>query len=109
MAWLLILAPLLMAGFAAAVPSNRWRPWALPAGGLLHLGLTAWTLAGDDAQVAAFDGWIALDAHERSLGEGWGELPDGGIRERVKVVPREEMVRVSRALETVDAAGKADR
>lgn len=61
MAWLLILAPLLMAGLAAAVPSNRWRPWTLPAGGLLHLGLTAWTLAGDDAQVAAFDGWIALD------------------------------------------------
>ncbi|GGE73429.1 FAD-dependent oxidoreductase [Nesterenkonia cremea] len=57
----------------------------------------------------SWDGWIALDAHERSLGEGWGELPDGGIRERVKVVPREEMVRVSRALETVDAAGKADR
>ena len=60
-------------------------------------------------ETTSWDGWLALDAHERSLGEGWGELPDGAIRERVKVVPREEMVRVSRALETVDAAGEGDR
>ena len=33
----------------------------------------------------------------------------GGIRERVKVVPREEMVRVSRALQTVPASEEADR
>ncbi|MGC7093198.1 pyridine nucleotide-disulfide oxidoreductase [Amycolatopsis lurida] len=36
-----------------------------------------------------WDGWGKLDAHERSLGE-----PQG--RERVKVVEREEMLRVSR-------------
>jgi ferredoxin--NADP+ reductase len=35
-------------------------------------------------------GWALLDAHEMSLGEPHG-------RERIKVVPREEMVRVSRA------------
>jgi ferredoxin--NADP+ reductase len=35
------------------------------------------------------DGWHALDAHEIALGE-----PEG--RARVKVVPREEMVRISR-------------
>jgi ferredoxin--NADP+ reductase len=35
-------------------------------------------------------GWALLDAHELSLGEAAG-------RERIKVVPREEMIRVSRA------------
>jgi ferredoxin--NADP+ reductase len=35
-------------------------------------------------------GWALLDAHELSLGEAVG-------RERIKVVPREEMIRVSRA------------
>ncbi|GAB6898329.1 FAD-dependent oxidoreductase [Kineosporia succinea] len=35
------------------------------------------------------EGWALLDAHEQSLGEPHG-------RERVKVVPREEMIRVSR-------------
>ena len=60
-------------------------------------------------ETTSWDGWIALDAHERSLGETWGELDDGGIRERVKVVPREEMVRVSRALQTVPASEEADR
>ena len=60
-------------------------------------------------ETTSWDGWLALDAHERSLGEAYGELHDGTLRERVKVVPREEMIRVSRALETVDAAGAADR
>ncbi|MBA8825784.1 ferredoxin--NADP+ reductase [Saccharopolyspora lacisalsi] len=36
-----------------------------------------------------WEGWNRLDAHERALGEARG-------RERMKVVPREEMVRVSR-------------
>jgi len=36
------------------------------------------------------DGWHRLDAHEIGLGEGAG-------RARVKVVPRDEMVRISRA------------
>jgi ferredoxin--NADP+ reductase len=35
------------------------------------------------------DGWHALDEHERALGE-----PEG--RERIKVVPRDEMVQISR-------------
>jgi len=35
-------------------------------------------------------GWALLDAHELSLGEAAG-------RERIKVVPRDEMIRVSRA------------
>jgi len=36
------------------------------------------------------EGWHRLDEHERALGEAEG-------RERIKVVPREEMLRVSRA------------
>ncbi|WP_102193437.1 FAD-dependent oxidoreductase [Microbacterium aurantiacum] len=38
-----------------------------------------------------WDGWLALDAHERHLGENHAHT-----RERVKVVPREEQVAVSR-------------
>ncbi|GAT71768.1 FAD-dependent pyridine nucleotide-disulfide oxidoreductase [Microbacterium sp. HM58-2] len=38
-----------------------------------------------------WDGWLALDAHERHLGETHRHT-----RERVKVVPREEQVAVSR-------------
>jgi ferredoxin--NADP+ reductase len=35
------------------------------------------------------EGWHRLDAHERELGDARG-------RERIKVVPRDEMVRISR-------------
>ncbi|PWD52439.1 pyridine nucleotide-disulfide oxidoreductase [Serinibacter arcticus] len=40
--------------------------------------------------VTTWEGWEALSSHERSLGEAGG-------RERVKVVPREEMTSLSRA------------
>ena len=36
-----------------------------------------------------WEGWHQLDSHERALGEQRG-------RERMKVVPREDMVRISR-------------
>lgn len=39
-----------------------------------------------------WDGWLALDAHERALGAAHTHT-----RERVKVVPRDEQVEVSRA------------
>ncbi|MGR0218593.1 FAD-dependent oxidoreductase [Agromyces sp. ZXT2-6] len=40
-----------------------------------------------------WNGWLALDAHERALGEAF----DGPVaRERVKVVPRDEQVALSR-------------
>ncbi|WP_127794923.1 FAD-dependent oxidoreductase [Agromyces sp. LHK192] len=45
-----------------------------------------------EVEYSTWDGWLALDAHERSLGET-DEFP----RERVKVVPREEQVSLSRA------------
>lgn len=63
--------------------NSRWEPQpydadAVPA--LLAERGVAWT---------DIDGWIRLDEHEMSLGE-----PEG--RARIKVVPRDEMVRVSR-------------
>ncbi|MDH2412888.1 FAD-dependent oxidoreductase [Nocardioides sp. CER19] len=63
-------------------------------------GLAAPEVAGPEAIVEHLEsrgveftteaGWALLDAHELSLGEAAG-------RERIKVVPRDEMVRVSRA------------
>ncbi|SFO17431.1 ferredoxin--NADP+ reductase [Amycolatopsis rubida] len=47
-------------------------------------------LATRGISFTTWEGWGKLDAHEKSLGEGEG-------RERVKVVERDEMVRVSRA------------
>ncbi|HSO90516.1 MAG TPA: pyridine nucleotide-disulfide oxidoreductase, partial [Arthrobacter sp.] len=45
-------------------------------------------------QYTSWDGWLALDAHERSLG---GKASADGIqRERIKVVPRGDMVEISR-------------
>ena len=48
----------------------------------------------DARQVAytTWDGWLALDAHERELGETHRHQ-----RERVKVVPRDEQVAISRS------------
>ncbi|RPF22915.1 FAD-dependent oxidoreductase [Myceligenerans xiligouense] len=45
-------------------------------------------LADKGVQVIEWSGWELLDAHERALGEAEG-------RERVKVVPREEMITIS--------------
>ena len=49
-------------------------------------------LAERDIAYTTWDGWRALDAHERSLGETHRHA-----RERVKVVPRDEQVEISRA------------
>jgi ferredoxin/flavodoxin---NADP+ reductase len=46
-------------------------------------------LAASGVEVVGWDGWERLDAHELSLGESRG-------RERMKVVPREEMLRAAR-------------
>ncbi|MDI6944719.1 FAD-dependent oxidoreductase [Microbacterium barkeri] len=45
-----------------------------------------------DVEYTTWQGWLALDAHERTLGETHRHQ-----RERVKVVPREEQVEISRA------------
>ncbi|MEU1973080.1 FAD-dependent oxidoreductase [Microbacterium sp. NPDC019599] len=49
-------------------------------------------LAERDVAFTTWDGWLALDAHERALGADHEHT-----RERVKVVPRDEQVEVSRA------------
>ena len=41
-------------------------------------------------------GWELLDAYEQELGTNYGELPSGGVRERVKVVSRQKMTEISR-------------
>ncbi|GAA4912777.1 FAD-dependent oxidoreductase [Nesterenkonia rhizosphaerae] len=48
-------------------------------------------------EYTTWEGWLKLDEHELGLGASFGPLADGNPRERVKVVPREEMVRISRA------------
>jgi hydrogenase-4 component F len=63
MAYLLIVVPLAMAALAFAVPSNRWRPWLLPLGGLAHLVLVGWSIFGPGRDaVTGLDGWLLLDA-----------------------------------------------
>ena len=47
-------------------------------------------------EYTTWEGWLKLDEHELSLGRSYGELPSGTARERIKVVPREDMVRISR-------------
>ncbi|MDF1555351.1 MAG: proton-conducting transporter membrane subunit [Deferrisomatales bacterium] len=44
---------------ALAVPSNRWRPWLVPAGATLHLALTLRALADGAAPVPG--AWVGLD------------------------------------------------
>ena len=61
---------------------------------------------GHDAMIAdledrgvrytTWQGWELLDAYERELGESFGELADGRVRDRVKVVERATMTAISR-------------
>lgn len=60
MALSLILVPLVAAAVAFVVPSNRWRPWVLPAASLVHLILVVIVLPGP--QLSALEGWLVLDA-----------------------------------------------
>src|SRR6476620_6385579 len=57
-------------------------------------------LAGRGVEYTRWEGWLALDEHERALGEkatAAGESHGVAVqRERVKVVPREDMVEISR-------------
>lgn len=59
---LLVLAPLLAALAAFLVPSNRWRPLVLPAGGAVQLALV-WEQIRQPAQSPAqqFDRWLVVD------------------------------------------------
>jgi hydrogenase-4 component F len=59
---LLILFPMGMAALAFALPSNRWRPWVLPLGGLGHLALVSLAVFGTRAISTGAGGWLQLDA-----------------------------------------------
>ncbi len=49
-----------------------------------------------------WQGWELLDLHERALGQAYGPVADA-VRERVKVVDRQTMIDVSRAVAAVEA------
>jgi hydrogenase-4 component F len=68
MALALIFLPMLLAGLAAAIPSNRWRPWILVLAGTAHLGMTIAVIArpelaslGLASVPAGGSAWLALD------------------------------------------------
>ena len=55
----LIALPVLAAGVAWLLPSDRQRPWVLPIAAAPHLVLSL--LAVGDASASSFGGWLALD------------------------------------------------
>jgi hydrogenase-4 component F len=59
MAYLMIFLPLLVAGIAAALPSNRLRPWLLPVAAISHFALTLVVLARP--ALAFTSEWLILD------------------------------------------------
>lgn len=59
MALILILFPLLIAGLALALPSNRARPWLLPLTGLVHSATTLLVLRSPDQKT--YNSWLLLD------------------------------------------------
>lgn len=59
MAIAVILLPMLLAALAFAVPSNRWRPLILPAGGVAHLAITLWLAT--HARAPLLGDWLYLD------------------------------------------------
>lgn len=84
--------------------------------GRLHAGTSA---VGHDAMVRLLDergvayttwqGWELLDAYEQQLGSAYGGLShDRGLRERIKVVSRQAMTRISRDEVPADHADTAD-
>ena len=59
MALALVLVPLAFAAAAAALPSQKWRPWLLPICATAHLALTV--IALGRAEVSGLSGWLKLD------------------------------------------------
>jgi hydrogenase-4 component F len=56
---LLVLFPLGLGAAALAIPSEKWRPWLLPAGGAVFLALAASVVAHPPEPLAG--GWLQLD------------------------------------------------
>ena len=57
-------------------------------------------LASKGISYTTWDGWQLLDAHEQALGQAYGAVGDKP-RERIKVVERDTMIEVSRAVQAV--------
>ena len=57
MALALVLAPLLFAVLALVLADDRLRPWLVPAGALVHLGLCGYVLH-DGGNFSAANGWL---------------------------------------------------
>ncbi len=55
----LIISPFAAALVAALLPSNRWRPWVTPLGGVVHFILTLQAVFGTPAQPVGE--WVGLD------------------------------------------------
>jgi len=62
---LLIIVPLVGAALAAVWPSNRTRPWLLPAVGLVHAVLTFWLFV--DPPAVAPNAWLGFDPLARAV------------------------------------------
>jgi hydrogenase-4 component F len=69
MAYLLIAFPLIMAAVTFAAPSNRWRPWLLPLGAAVQLGLVFKAIDESlhGTPISGLDNWLLVDA----LGNVW--------------------------------------
>jgi len=63
MAFVMILFPLVMAAIAAAVPSNRLRPWLLPLTAVAYTIITIFVLMRPDLMVTSR--WLVLDPPAR--------------------------------------------
>lgn len=63
MAFLMILLPIFLAALAAALPSNRWRPWLILLAAALHLGLTLVVLFRPELSTTS--AWLILDPAAR--------------------------------------------
>lgn len=55
----------MLAGLALVIPSNRWRPWLLPAGGTVHLAGVLWLLAHMPAAPRVANAWVGWLARPR--------------------------------------------
>jgi hydrogenase-4 component F len=61
MAYLLVILPLALAVATWAFPRDRWRPWLVPLGGLVHLAATLYAVSLPPGTVAGLDDWLLLD------------------------------------------------
>lgn len=59
MSFVLILFPLVMAGLAMAIPSNRLRPWLMPVTAMVHSGVTA--VIFFRPELGSITDWLVLD------------------------------------------------